>query len=110
MRWVKYALLALAPIVLGFGVWWTFFRQSVPLASSIPFVNVRTGEVVWMPREKIVSIPERTRDGAFLLYPLTKDSHGSFVVSERFRDGLKELAREGPLRVDLQTYRITAGP
>ncbi len=106
MRWIRYALIALAPIALGLGIWWTFFRQGSPLPNSRLYVDVTTGEMISIPTDQVRSIPGMNKQGEFALFPVEKDQTGAYVIHERYREALAPLVKDPRLRVDMTTYRL----
>ncbi len=102
-------ILVLAPIALGFGLYKAFFSGplGVSLPNSLQFANLETGELVSMKRGSFPSIPVRDKaTKRYSIYPVLKNESGQWVVEERYRAGIDELAKSATLKVDLQTFVV----
>lgn len=93
---MKYAVLALGPIVLAVGLWWSF-RDTSPISSRHAFVNVLTGEVVEKRKGSYGVIPLRDDEGRPALWPAFRNDEGVWEIGEPFRPGLVSRIRSGAL-------------
>lgn len=106
MNRAKYVIVALAPIVLIVGVWMSMRGGAGALPSSYRFVDIETGEVVSIAKDKVQVIPAIGASGKPTLYPVSTEEDGSLVIGERYRDGVLEYARTNPVKVDTTTFVI----
>ncbi|HBS28408.1 MAG TPA: hypothetical protein DEB06_02920 [Phycisphaerales bacterium] len=111
MKALKYALLALAPIVLIAGLIITMRSGSdrPVIPTDMTMLDVVTGEVTVMSRSKIVALPwKNSRDAKYTLYPVFKNDAGRWEIEGRYRDILAELAKTEKTVVDLSTMTAPA--
>lgn len=107
MKWAKYALIAVAPIILTIGIWMALSGNNSPLPDSYKFVDAVTGEVVEIRRNKLTSIPApNARDGKLTLFPLDTDEEGRYVVGDRYREDLLLLSKTQKVAVDIKSFRV----
>lgn len=102
-------ILILAPIALVFGVYKTFFADSsgVALPNTLQFVNVETGQLLSYKRGSFPSVPIRDNTTKrYSIYPVARNEQGQWVVDERHRAGIGDLAKSATLKVDLQTFVV----
>lgn len=110
-KYVKIAVLVLAPIALAFGIWTAFFTGSG--GGSLPdtwvFADVQTGEIVRKQRGTVVSIPlKNPATSAFTLFPVEQNEQGQWVVIERYRRALNDLPAGTSAKLDSATYVVDA--
>lgn len=108
MKWAKYALIAVAPIILAVGVWSALRGGSATdIPDSVTFVDVSTGDLVTMKRGSFISVPAMNdRDKKFTLYIVNKDESGAWVVNENLREQLLALPESERSKIDPQTFRV----
>lgn len=105
MNWVKYAAIAIAPLVLIWGIW-TFLRSNQdPLPGSLPYVDVMSGEVVYFQLNTVKSIPARNAFGERVLLP-AEERDGKFYVQEHYRGALERMKADARFKVDLNTLEV----
>ena len=107
----KMGILAAIGIVLVAVAAWYFWPSSSPIPSDRQFVNVLTGQVVTLRKDKIISIPEVDNDGRRVLYPITRNDDGATVIDPRFQQHLRNqigngAIQESELRIDPQSFVI----
>jgi hypothetical protein len=109
---LKYAALALGPIVLIVGIWWTMNQGGTPnTASRIDYVNVVTGERTSIPAEKAAVAVRPDDSGEWVLFPVAEDESGEVVLVGHYRGRFDTLVRQredagAGLAVDPNTYQL----
>lgn len=109
MKYLKYALIALAPIALVIGL--VMFRSGggPDLPDAARFVDVRTGEIVKLDigSERTKRLPGLAEDGERVMLPVEKAEGGGWVIPPHFQPIFTASFgdREG-LKVDPQTFRV----
>lgn len=105
MNWAKYAAIAVAPLVLIWGVW-TFVRGSGnPLPGSLEYVDVMSGEVVNLGINKIKTIPAKNSAGERVLLPIERRD-GKVFVQERYKASLDNLAKDPRCKVEAGSLEV----
>lgn len=114
-KWLKYALLALGPIVLVAGIVYSMKGKGSTVPDTYMFADVTTGEIVTLKKGSYASFPVKNKDGKRALFPVSKQPDGTYVVTERYREALTSMTQSGALnkdelKVDLKTYRVPSSP
>lgn len=84
MKYAKFALIALAPVVLIVGLLMAGGNDGKVLPDTSYLMNVTTGEIVSMPRRKVISPLMRDKDGRDTLILAEKAEDGEWRVAERY--------------------------
>lgn len=101
MKWAKFAIIAIAPIVLLIGVWMATRGEPSPVPNSYNFIDVRTGDLVTLSKTEVQFIPApNLRDGERTLFPASQNENGEWVVLPRYRGDVSLLAKSGPIKVN----------
>lgn len=107
-KFAKIAVVAIAPIALGYSVWQFVQSGKGPLPDSWLMVDVTTGKMRSVGQDNLLSVPAKNDAGEFTLLRVEKDPSGHYVIVERDRPALKELfASQKSVKVDPTTYRVT---
>jgi len=111
---VRNTLLIVAPVALGVGAWWTFFRGGDAVPNKASFIDVTTGQVVYLKHGSYLVIPAPNTEGRYVLYPFEKSESGTLAIPGRYLAHLKgevEGERLGAheLKVDLETGTLKTG-
>jgi hypothetical protein len=112
MKWAKYALIAVAPIILAAGLW-SMLSSRPSLPSTYPYVDVMTGEIVKLGKGEIVSIPApNKRDGELTMFPVDTDELGRYIIAERYVEDFQAFAKKQtqPIKVDVKTLLVEGQP
>ncbi|MBL8744775.1 MAG: hypothetical protein JNK58_00305 [Phycisphaerae bacterium] len=104
-NWVKYAVLAIAPLVLIWGVYTFISSSGNPIPGALEYVDVMSGEVVNLNSNKIKSIPARNSKGERVLLPLERRD-GRIYVQDRYKDALDSMKGDARLKVDIETLEV----
>lgn len=109
MSKLKFIPVAIAPLVLGWGVWSFISSSGSPLPDELVYVDVFTGQQVKLNRDRIKSIPARNSQGERSLFPAYVGKDGKLYLHERYKDSLESFKNDQRLKVDLQTLAVTGG-
>lgn len=109
MKALKYAAIAVAPIVLGWGVWQFMQDNQLPLPSELVYVDVTSGEIINLDRDRIKTIPAKNEKGERVLFPAYVNDQGQIFVHERYKESLQPLSQKHALKVDLGTLEVKGG-
>lgn len=107
----KMGILTAIGVVLIAVAAWYFWPSSSPIPSDRQFVNVLTGQVVNLRKDRIISIPEVDGDGRRVLYPITRNDDGATVVDPRYQQHLRNQIgsgslQESELRIDPNSFVV----
>lgn len=105
MNWLKYAAIVVAPLVLIWGVWSFIGSNQNPIPGSLMYVDVMSGEVVYLTTGKIKTIPARNSKGERVLLPAEK-REGKIYIMERYKDSLEDFKNDARLKVDPATLEV----
>jgi hypothetical protein len=105
MNWLKYACIAIAPLVLIWGVWSFLSRNQNPLPNSLLYVDVMSGETVYLGTNKIKTIPAKNSAGERVLLPAEKRD-GKVFVQDRYKESLEAMKGDARFKVDLATLEV----
>ncbi len=105
MNWLKYAAISIAPLVLIWGVWSFLSSNKSPLPGSLPYVDVMSGEVVYLGLNKVKSIPAKNTDGERVLLP-AEERDGKVFVQDRYKAALETLKTDSRFKVDIATLEV----
>lgn len=106
MKWLKIAAIAIAPLILIWGVWSFMKNNNSVLPNSSKWVDVSTGEIITLSRNKVFSIPAKNdRDGKRTLFPLEKTETGEMTIPDRYRQYLKDIP-EIDSKIDPNTFQV----
>ncbi len=106
-KYVKIAIIILAPLALAFGVWKACSGPADSAPSEFYFADVQTGELISRGRGQFATIPiKNPATGDYTFYPVSKSDSGEWVVIERFRSGLNDLAADKRPKVNMSTFVI----
>lgn len=113
-KWLKYALLVLGPVVLVASIIYSLSGTKSTVPNSYVFGDVVTGEIVVKKKGSFASFPVKNSEGKRTLFPVEKQSDGSYVIIAEYRDALTPLLASGDvtkeqLKVDMQTFKIGIG-
>ncbi|MBN8643930.1 MAG: hypothetical protein J0L61_01645 [Planctomycetes bacterium] len=114
MQKFKKIILILGPLVLVASLAWAWFSgPKSPMADSLEFVNVVTGERTTYSLSKVYAIPMLTGDMKPFLFPIETNEQGQVILRERYRPALSDLIKKNRipkdgLKVDLGTF-VVAG-
>lgn len=97
-------LVAAAVILIGY-----VRRQSGPLANSVEFVCVQTGQTFSLARDKIIQVPAKNpKTGELTLLPCHEENGVKYILS-RYRGELEDLGDKNRV-VDGETLAIRTTP
>lgn len=105
MNWLKYAAIAIAPIILGWGVWTFISSNRPPLPSELIYVDVMSGETVPLELNSIKVIPAKNSKGERVLLPAERRD-GKVFVQERYKASLDIMAKDQRFKVDMSTLEV----
>ncbi|MDX2115081.1 MAG: hypothetical protein SFZ24_05595 [Planctomycetota bacterium] len=105
MGWIRYVVLAIAPLVLVWGIYSFMASNRSPLPNELVYVDVTTGEVMNIERGKVKTIPGRNDKGERVLFP-AEVREGRIFVMERYKASLDALAGDSRLKVDMSTLEV----
>ncbi len=109
MKYVKIALIALAPIVLAIGLYAFVTSGGPDLKSSSPFVDVRTGKIERLPlhSDRTRVIPAFAEDGERTLFPVIESPDGGWMIVERYQPVFTQrFGKQDGLRVDATSFAV----
>ncbi len=106
----KILLLVLGPIALIASLYFASGGPgSVSVNSTIQVVDVTTGKISRLKTGKGLFLPAANEEGQVVLFPVTKDESGKWMVPETYRDALRQSFGKDPrLKVDLETFVVAA--
>jgi hypothetical protein len=106
-KYAKYAIIGLAPLVLIYGVWTSLQQGRSPLPDSYTFVDVETGDVVYLKRNEIRFIPEKNdRNDLQTLFPVSVNHDGQYAVEDRYHNDVRKLAEQIPLKINAEPFLV----
>ena len=106
-KFLKIAVIILAPLALAFGVWKACSAPTDSAPTDFYFADVQTGELISRGRGQFATIPiKNPATGDYTFYPVQKDEAGHWVVTERYRSGLSDLADDKRAKVNMSTFVI----
>jgi hypothetical protein len=106
-KYLKIAVLILAPIALAFGVWKACSGPVDEAPREFFFADIQTGEFISRGRGEFATSPiKNPATGDYTFYPVRKDDAGNWVILERYRSGLNEIAADKRSKVDMATFVI----
>lgn len=104
---VKYAIIALGVAAAVGGTWYWLSANKSPVPDSWTLVDVTTGRIESIGKNKLTSVPMANDKGEFTMVRVHKDEAGEYVVSDRDREAVRNLfAGRKDLKVDLNTFRV----
>lgn len=107
MKYVKYALIALAPVVLIVGLLFAM-GSGDGLPDGIKVVNVVTGETQSFDRDsRKEAAPYKNSSGERVFYPVVEED-GQLVIKHRYRDMFMQRFADKDTAVDKQSFVINA--
>lgn len=81
-----------------------------------PFVNVTTGEIVYLSQRAgdFKTIPAKDKKGNLTLFPVEQDASGAWVLEARYRGGIETGLEAGwfkqeELKFDPETFKVVGG-
>lgn len=104
-NWVKYAALAIAPVVLAWGIWAFVSANRAPLPETLVYVDVMSAEIVNMNRDRIKTIPAKNSRGERVLMPAERRD-GKVYVIERYKESLEAMKEDSRFKVDMSTLEV----
>ena len=106
MKYVKYAIIALAPVVLILGLLFSMGGNK-KLPSDTRVVNIITGEISTQDsNSQKGAYPFRDEEGNRVLYPIHENENGVMAVMERYRNNIEYHHADKELAIDRKTLTI----
>lgn len=110
MKSLKIAVVILGPLVLIVGLYFALSNRSSSISSRVTLVDVTTGKTRAVSSSSIKMLPAPNEAGEFVLFPVMKNEAGQWVIPDRYRDAVRELGKEGALRVNPETLTLADTP
>ena len=107
MKYVKYAIIALAPIILVVGLLFSMGGKDLP-PSSFRTIDVLSGKIDTKAIKG--SFPMKNKDGVRCILPVVQNEHGDLVIAERFQGVIARDFSETPIYVDRESFVVLDSP
>ncbi len=110
MKPLKIALIIVGPLVLIAGILLSLGGGGVGLSSRVMLVDVTTGETRSVSQSSIKMLPAPNDAGVMALFPVVKNEAGHYVIPDRYREAVAQLAKAHSLRVDPESLTVADAP
>ncbi len=110
MKPLKITLLVLGPIALIVGIYLAMAGRSSGLASRVTLLDVTTGQTKTVSAGSIKFLPAPNESGVMALFPVIRNEAGQWEIPDRYRDALRDLAKENQIQIDPETLTLANAP
>lgn len=108
MRLWHLAVFALAIVAIVAGAWWAFSGERIRLASSVPMVDVGTGEIfelrIGPGGATVPGMNPKTR--TLSLLPVEERQPGRWFIAERYLSALADMECDKSAVVDARSGEV----
>lgn len=106
MKAAKITILVIAPIVLIVGLVVTFSGNGTGIPSTMTYVDVASGKTLRRDPQSFMALPGKNAQGQRSIFPVEHNDDGDWIIGDRYRSALVELAKTVDVKVNLKTFVI----